>query len=350
MVAGIIIRKSNKDMKNIDWSNLGFGYIKCNTNVRVECKDGVWGEITTHTEDTIPLHISAAALHYGAEAFEGLKAFMGEDGKVRLFRPEDNARRLISSAHRLCMAEPPVELFMEMVKMVASQNIEFVPPYGTGASLYIRPVLLGSDATLGIKPGHEYTLVVFVSPVGAYFKGGMDMIDVIVNTDYDRAAPRGTGAVKAGGNYACSIYPGEEAHKKGYSNVLYLDAVERQYVEECGAANFFGIKDGRYVTPESPSILPSITNMSLRTLAAELGLKVEQRPIPFEEVSTFDECGACGTAAVISPIGTIFDPETEETLTFGTEVGAYCKAMYDKLQDIQYGRCDDPYGWTVIVE
>ncbi len=337
-------------MANLDWSSLGFGYIKCNSNVRVECKDGVWGEITTHEEDTIPMHISAAALHYGAEAFEGLKAFMGADGKVRLFRPQDNARRLISSAHRLCMAEPPEELFMEAVLKVVRDNIEFVPPYGSGASLYIRPVLFGSDATLGIKPGHEYMLCIFVSPVGAYFKGGMDLIDVVVNTDYDRAAPRGTGAIKAGGNYACSIYPGEKAHEMGYSNVLYLDATERKYVEECGAANFFGIKDGRYITPESPSILPSITNMSLRTLAAELGLKVEQRAIPFEEVETFDECGACGTAAVISPIGSIYVPSTKSKIEFGGEVGHYCKLMYDKLQDIQYGRCDDAYGWTVLVE
>ncbi len=337
-------------MEKIDWNNLGFGYIKCNSNVRVVCKSGVWGEITTHEEDTIPMHISAPALHYGAQAFEGLKAFRGIDGKVRMFRPQDNARRMISSAHRLCMAEPSEELFMEAVLKVVKQNIDFVPPYESGASLYIRPVLFGIDATLGVKPGHDYMLCIFVSPVGAYFKGGMDLIDVIVNTDYDRAAPRGTGAVKAGGNYACSIYPGEKAHEQGYSNVLYLDAVERRYVEECGAANFFGIKDGCYITPESPSILPSITNMSLRTLAAEMGLKVEQRPIELDEVATFDECGACGTAAVISPIGSIYNPDIEEKITFGGEVGPYCKAMYDKLQDIQYGRCDDPYGWTIIVE
>ncbi len=337
-------------MEKIDWNNLGFGYIKCNSNVRVVSKNGVWGEITTHEEDTIPMHVSAPALHYGAQAFEGLKAFRGIDGKVRLFRPQDNARRMISSAKRLCMAEPPEELFLEAVTRVVSQNIDFVPPYESGASLYIRPVLFGIDATLGVKPGHDYMLCIFVSPVGAYFSGGMEMIDVIVNTDFDRAAPRGTGAVKAGGNYACSIYPGEEAHKKGYSNVLYLDAVERKYVEECGAANFFGVKDGCYITPESPSILPSITNMSLRTLAAEMGLKVEQRAVEFDEIASFDECGACGTAAVISPIGSIYDPRSEETISYGKSVGSYSKAMYDKLQDIQYGRCDDPYGWTIIVE
>ncbi len=337
-------------MANLDWNNLGFGYIKCNINGRVESKDGVWGSPYFTDSEVIPMHISAPALHYGAEAFEGLKAFMGADGKVRLFRPYDNARRMISSAKRLCMAEPSEELFVELVREVVKRNIEFVPPYGSGASLYIRPFLIGTDATLGVKPGHEYMLCVFVSPVGAYFKGGMDLIDVIVNTSYDRAAPRGTGAVKAGGNYACSIYPGEVAHEQGYSNVLYLDAVERKYVEECGAANFFGIKDGCYVTPESPSILPSITNMSLRTLASEMGLKVEQRSVLFDEVDSFDECGACGTAAVISPIGSIFDPAEKRVISFGDEVGPYCKAMFEKLQDIQYGRCDDPYGWTEIVE
>lgn len=337
-------------MKNIDWNNLGFGYISCNKNIRTEYKNGEWTPLTSTAEETIPMHISATALHYGAEAFEGLKAFMGADGKVRLFRPYDNARRMASSAHRLCMAEPPEELFVEACIKAVKENIEFVPPYGSGASLYIRPVIVGTDATLGIHPSSECLLCVFVSPVGAYFKGGMSLIKVVVNNNYDRAAPRGTGAIKAGGNYACSLYPGEEAHKLGYSNVLYLDATTRSFVEECGAANFFGIKDGCYVTPESPSILPSITNMSLRTLAAEMGLKVEQRPIPYEEIATFDECGACGTAAVISPIGSIFNPDTEEVISFGDEVGAYSKAMYEKLQDIQYGRCDDPYGWTIIVE
>ncbi len=337
-------------MENIDWSKLSFGYIKCNKNIRVEYKNGEWGSLETHEEDTFPIHIAATCLHYGAEAFEGLKAFSGEDGKVRLFRPYENARRMNASARRLCMAEVPEDVFVEACVTAVRENMEFVPPYGSGASLYLRPLLIGTNAALGIHPATEFMFLVLVSPVGAYFKGGMTTIDVVIDCEFDRAAPRGTGAVKAGGNYGSSLYPGEQANKAGFANVLYLDSAQRKYVEECGAANFFGIKDGCYVTPESASILPSITNMSLRTIATDLGLKVEQRAMPYEELSTFDECGACGTAAVISPIKSIYNPSTEEKFEYGEEVGHYCKLMYDKLQDIQYGRCDDPYEWTLVVE
>lgn len=337
-------------MENIDWNNLSFGYMKCNSNVRIEYKNGAWGSIESHTEDTFPLHIAATCLHYGAEAFEGLKAFRGEDGKIRLFRPYENARRMNSSARRLCMAELPENLFVEACEQAVRENIDFVPPYGSGASLYLRPLLIGTNAALGIHPATEFMFIVMVSPVGAYFKGGMTCIDVMIDCEYDRAAPRGTGAVKAGGNYGASLYPGEKAHEAGYANVLYLDAAQRKYVEECGAANFFGIKDGCYITPESISILPSITNMSLRTIAADLGLKVEQRAVPYEELATFDECGACGTAAVISPIKSIFNPANGDKFEYGDEVGKYCKEMYNKLQDIQYGRSVDPYEWIVTVE
>ncbi len=337
-------------MENIDWENFGFGYIKCDCNLRTEFRNGKWGELTSHEEDTLNLHISSPSLHYGTQAFEGLKAFRGADGKIRIFRPYDNARRMISSAERLCMAIPDEELFVKACVDVVKANARFVPPYGTGASLYIRPLLLGTGAVLGVNPATDYLFCVFVSPVGAYFKGGMSLIKVVVNTEYDRAAPRGTGSVKCGGNYAASIYPGEIAHKMGYANVMYLDPMEHKYIEECGAANFFGIKDGCYITPESPSVLPSITNMSLRQLAVDMGLKVEQRRITLEETETFEECGACGTAAVISPIGSIYNPATGVEIKYGDTVGEYCKAMYDKLQDIQYGRCDDPYGWTIIVE
>ncbi len=337
-------------MENIDWENFGFGYIKCDYNMRAEYRDGKWGDLERYEDDMISLHISSPALHYGTQAFEGLKAFRGADGKIRLFRPYDNARRMINSAKRLCMAIPDEEMFVKACIEIVRLNERFVPPYGTGASLYIRPLLIGVGPVLGVNPAHDYNFAIFVSPVGAYFKGGMSLIKVITNNDYDRAAPRGTGAVKCGGNYAASIYPGEVAHHMGYANVMYLDPMEHKYIEECGAANFFGVKDGCYITPESPSILPSITNMSLRQLAADMGLKVEQRRVAFDELDTFDECGACGTAAVISPIGSIYDPSTGVEITYGDEVGPYCKAMYDKLQDIQYGRCSDPYGWTVVVE
>ncbi|MFI3260074.1 MAG: branched-chain amino acid aminotransferase [Rikenellaceae bacterium] len=337
-------------MESIDWQNLGFGYIKCDYNLRAEFRGGKWGPMEKFEDDSLNIHISAPSLHYGTQAFEGLKAFRGADGKIRIFRPIDNARRMISSARRLCMALPSEEMFVEACVEAVRLNERFVPPYGSGASLYIRPLMLGIGAVLGVSPAEDYLFMVFVSPVGAYFKGGMELIDVVVNNDYDRAAPRGTGAVKCGGNYAASIYPGEVAHKMGYANVLYLDPMEHKYVEECGAANFFGIKDGCYITPESPSILPSITNMSLRQLAVDMGLKIEQRRVAYDEIDSFDECGACGTAAVISPIGTIYNPETDVKISYGDHVGSYSKAMYDKLQDIQYGRCDDPYGWTVVVE
>ncbi len=338
-------------MNNIDWNNIGFGYVKTNKNLRVSYKDGKWGDFVLTEDERISLHVSASGLHYGTEIFEGLKAFRGVDGKVRLFRPDENGKRMQRSAEMLCMQALSPERFVEACVEVVRANIEFVPPYESGASLYIRPFIIASEAVLGVKPSHEFELCIFVSPVGAYFKGGMTPIDVIIDVDYDRAAPRGTGGAKCGGNYAASLYCGERAHDKGFSNNLFVDAVERKYIEECGAANFFGIKDKTYVTPVSPSILRSITNMSLRTLAAEeYGLTVEERPIALDELPTFDECGACGTAAVISPIGSISDYRHEEKISYGSEPGEYCVKMYNKLQDIQYGRCEDTYGWTVIVE
>ncbi len=338
-------------MSNIDWSSIGFGYIKTNKNIRAEYKDGAWGDFYLSDEESVPIHMSASCLHYGTEIFEGLKAFGGADGKVRLFRPDENAKRMQRSADMLCMQSLPVERFVEACVEVVRANMEFVPPCESGATLYLRPFLIATEAVLGVKPAKEFLFCIFVSPVGPYFKGGMTPIDVVVDVDYDRAAPRGTGKAKCGGNYAASLYCGEKAHDNGYSNNLFVDAVERKYIEECGAANFFGIKDNTYVTPTSPSILHSITNMSLRHLASEeYGLKVEERPIALEELPTFEECGACGTAAVISPIGSVSDYRHDEKISYGTEPGKYCVAMYNKLQDIQYGRCEDKYGWTVIVE
>ncbi len=338
-------------MSNIDWNSLGFGYIKTNKNIRAEYTDGKWGEFYFTEEETIPLHMSASGLHYGTEIFEGLKAFRGADGKVRLFRPDENGKRMQRSAEMICMQALPEDRFVEACVEVVRENIEFVPPYGSGASLYLRPFIIASEAVLGVKPSHEFIFCIFVSPVGAYFKGGMQPIDVVIDVDFDRAAPRGTGGAKCGGNYAASLYCGERAHDNGFSNVLFVDGVERKYIEECGAANFFGIKDNTYVTPISPSILHSITNMSLRTLASqEYGLKIEERPISIEELPTFEECGACGTAAVISPIGSVSDYRHSEKISYGAEPGKYCVLMYNKLQDIQYGRCEDTYGWTVVVE
>ncbi len=337
-------------MENINWKELGFQYMKTDKNIRATYKDGAWSDFTLTDEETLPLHMASSCLHYGTEIFEGLKAYRGADDKIRLFRPEENAKRMIKSAEMLCMPALSVERFVEACVEVVRANERFVPPYGTDATLYLRPMLVASQPVLGVKPAQEFIFCIFVSPVGPYFKGGMTPIDVVIDIDYDRAAPRGTGRAKCGGNYAASLYAGERAHKNGFANVLFLDAAEHKYIEECGAANFFGIKNNTYVTPESPSILHSITNMSLRELAAkEYGLAIEQRHIPIEELPSFDECGACGTAAVISPIGSVSDYRHDEKIVYGTEPGKYSKLMYNKLIDLQYGRCVDEFGWTVVL-
>ena len=238
-----------------------------------------------------------------------------------------------------------VDACIEVVK----RNERFVPPYGTGASLYLRPVMFGTTVGLGVKPAREALLIVYCSPVGAYFKSGIKPIRVAIDREQDRAAPRGTGDVKVGGNYAASLLSGEKGHEMGYSNIMYLDAAEHKYIEECGAANFFGIKDGKYITPKSPSVLPSITNMSLRQIARDMGLVVEERHIPVEELESFEECGACGTAAVISPIGYIYDMQTEKSYDYGDEVGKNCMELYTRVQDLQYGRAEDKYDWCTVV-
>ena len=300
-------------------------------------------------DEYIRMHMSSFCLHYGLELFEGLKAFRGADGKVRIFRVADNARRLRTSAERLCLPVPTVEMIVEGCKEVVRRNEAYIPPYGTGASLYLRPVMFGTSVGLGVKPAKEAMLIIYASPVGAYFKEGIKPIKVALDREQDRAAPRGTGDVKVGGNYAASIYSGQHAHELGYSNVLYLDAATHTHIEEFGAANFFGIKDGKYVTPKSPSILPSITNMSLRQLASDLGLTVEEREVPVEELSTFEEVGACGTAAVISPVSKIFDMQTNQVYEYGEEVGPMSMKLFNLLQDIQYGRAEDKHGWCTEV-
>ena len=336
-------------MEKMDWSALGFNYYKTDVNVRYTYTEGKWSEMLITDDEYIQMHMSAFCLHYGIELFEGLKAFRGADGKVRLFRVRDNAKRLCASAERLCLPVPSEEMIIDACIEVVKRNERFIPPYGTGASLYIRPVMFGTTAGLGVKPSTDAMLIVYCSPVGAYFKEGIKPIKVAIDREQDRAAPRGTGDVKVGGNYASSLFSGANAHKIGFSNVLYLDAAEHKYLEECGAANFFGIKNGKYITPKSSSSLPSITNKSLRQVALDMGLEVEDRQIPVEELSTFEECGACGTAAVISPIGEIYDMQTGETYHYGTEVGTTCLELYTRLQDIQYGRAEDKHGWCTVV-
>ena len=336
-------------MENWDWAGLGFNYYKTDWNARYTYTEGRWSDMIITDDEYIQMHMSAFCLHYGIELFEGLKAFRGVDNKVRLFRVEDNAERLRSSAERLCLPVPSAEMIIDACIEVIKRNERFIPPYGTGASFYLRPVMFGTSAGLGVKPSTDAMLIVYGSPVGAYFKEGIKPIKVAIDREQDRAAPRGTGDAKVGGNYASSLLSGTRAHKLGYSNVLYLDAAEHKYLEECGAANFFGIKEGQYITPKSNSILPSITNKSLREVARDLGLEVEDRRIMVEELPTFDECGACGTAAVISPIGEIHDMQTGETYHYGNEVGEISLKLYNRLQDIQYGRAEDTHGWCTIV-
>jgi branched-chain amino acid aminotransferase len=336
----------------IDWSNLGFGYIKTDFNIRCTYQNGKWGELEVHDTEYLNLHIAATALHYSQESFEGLKAFRGKDGKIRIFRMHDNALRMQDSADGTLMERVPIDVFEEAVLKAVKLNERFVPPYESGASLYIRPVLFGSGAQVGVRPATEYTFIVFVTPVGPYFKGGFQTTPFVIMRQYDRSAPLGMGKYKVGGNYAASLVAGQHAHQLGYSNVFYLDAKEKKYIDECGAANFFGIKGNTYVTPKSTSILPSITNKSLMVLAEEIGLKVEQRHVPVEELASFEEAGACGTAAVISPIERIDDYDEKISYIFSKDgrPGPICDKLYHKLQAIQYGDEPDTHGWVTVLE
>jgi len=336
----------------IDWKNLPFGYIPTDYNVRCYYKDGKWGEIEISSSEFIPLHMAATSLHYGQECFEGMKAYMGKDGKIRIFRWKDNAQRMSASAKGIKMAIVPDELFHQAINKAILLNKRFIPPYGTGATLYIRPLLIGSGAEVGVKAGKEYLFVVFVTPVGPYFKEGFKPVDMMICRGFDRAAPLGTGNIKVGGNYAASLISLDKGHQLGFSSVIYLDSKEKKYIDECGPANFFGIRDKTYITPDSLSILPSITNKSLMILAAEMDFKVEKRPVPVEELADFVETGACGTAAVITPIKKIIDPDLNKVYEYCKDgkPGQVCTKLYNKLTSIQFGDEPDDHGWIEIVE
>lgn len=324
--------------------------MKTDWNVRCTYSNGEWGPIEVSDSEYIPMHMAAACLHYGQEAFEGLKAFRGVDGKIRVFRMDENALRFQRSAEGIEMQPLPTEIFCEMVKKAVALNARFVPPYGTGASLYIRPLEIGISPQVGVSPSKDYMVVMFVTPVGPYFKTGFNPTKVCMSRNYDRVAPLGTGAYKIGGNYAASLKAGEIAHRKGYSVMLYIDPKEKKYFDECGAANFFGIKGDTYVTPASDSILPSITNKSVCQLAEDMGMKVERRHIPVEELETFDEIGAVGTAAVISPVGIIDDLDTGRRYEFGDKPGPKSTELYNKIRGIQLGEESDTHGWTVVID
>lgn len=337
---------------NLDWSHLSFGYIPTDYNVRCTFRDGKWGDIEISESETITMHIAATALHYGQEIFEGLKAFRGADGKVRIFRLEENAARIVESAKGILMEPVPEDLFRTMVVEAVKLNSRFIPPYGSGASLYIRPIELGMSAQIGVNPSSEYVFMVLVTPVGPYFKEGFKPTNICIMRDFDRVAPKGTGRWKVGGNYAASLDAGDKAHHLGYSAVLYLDPREKKYVDECGPANFFAIKNGRYITPASESILPSVTNKSLMQLARDMGIPVEERHIPLEELAEIDEAGACGTAAVASPVAEIHDLDTGVKYIVAPDgnPGEITTKLYNRLRAIQLGEEPDVHGWNTIIE
>lgn len=338
-------------VKNIDWGKLGFNYIKTDLRYVSIWKNGSWDEGKLVEENNITISEGSTALHYGQQCFEGLKAYRTAEGKIQLFRPDENAKRMNNSCKRLLMPELPIEKFVEACVQVVKANEAYVPPYGTGATLYLRPYVIGIGDNLGVKPAPEFLFGVFCSPVGPYFKGGLAPVNFMIS-DYDRAAPYGTGAAKVGGNYAASLLAHEIAVKRGFADCIYLDPLTHSKIEEVGAANFFGItKDNKFVTPKSDSILPSITKYSLMHVAKEyLGLEVEERDVLISNLDEFKEAGACGTAAVITPIGGIEYKEELHVFHSETEVGPITRKLYDTLCGIQIGEVKAPEGWIVEVK
>lgn len=333
----------------MDWKNLGFNYMETNSYVKIDYKDGQWGEIEIRKEPYFPIHISANCLHYGQACFEGMKAFRNKD-KIVIFRPDMNADRIRASAERLCMKSPSKEKFIEACIKLVKQNLDYVPPYGSGASLYIRPVLIGTTPTIGINPSEEYSLIIMCMPVGPYYKSGFLPVNAIVVEDYDRAAPLGTGNTKMAGNYAAGMRPHLIAKKQGYPIVLYLDPKQKKYIDEFGTSNFIGITENEYKTPTSKSILKSITNDSLQTLAKEIGLEIIKEKISINDLEQFKEIGACGTAAIITPIYSV--TYNDKFFTYGSQdkAGETLTKLYNMLQSIQYGENEDKYGWLFEIE
>ena len=335
---------------NIEWEKLGFEFMPTRSNIRFHYADGAWDEGKLCNDYNVTMSIAANVLHYGQAIFEGLKAFRCKDGKIRVFRPEENGKRMCDSAKRLMMPEFPVDKFVEAVKRVVADNADYVPPYGTGGSLYIRPVMFGTSAQIGVNASFEYEFVIMVMPVGAYYKGGIKPVDAMVERKYDRAAPHGTGPIKAAGNYAARLLPYHTAKHEYHCPIsLFLDPATHTYVDEFNTSNFLAVtKDGKYVTSLSDSILPSVTNKSLMQVAQDLGMPAERRKIKLEEVYEFAEIAACGTAVVLTPVGRLLD--NGKFFDFGlTEIGPQLKKLYDRLTGIQYGEVEDTHNWMVEV-
>ncbi len=336
---------------DIEWSKLGFSYMKTDYRYLSKWKDGQWDEGTLVEDNNLSISEASTALHYGQQCFEGMKAYRRKDGKVQLFRPDQNAKRINRSCERILMPQIPEEKFIDAVKQVVKANEHFVPPYGSGATLYLRPFVIGVGHNLGVRPAPEYIFSIFAVPVGPYFKGGLKPVN-FMTSPYDRAATYGTGAAKVGGNYAGSLFPNKIAKDKGFADAIYLDPATHTKIEEVGAANFFGIThDDKFITPDSPSILPSITKYSLLHVAKEyLNLEVEERDVYVDNLDEFKEAGACGTAAVITPIGGIQHKDGFHVFHSETEVGPITRKLYDTLYNIQFGDVEAPEGWIVEVD
>ncbi|MBN2340028.1 MAG: branched-chain amino acid aminotransferase [Deltaproteobacteria bacterium] len=331
---------------DLDWKNLGFTYRKTDFNIRYTWKDGVWNDGVVSSDEIIPMHMAATCLHYGQQAFEGLKAYEQQNGDVVVFRDNENALRMNRSCDKIYMPTIPVEMFQDAVNRVIDANKKYIPPFGTGATLYIRPLVIGTGARIGVRPADEYMFIVMVTPVGPYFKEGFKPVDLVVEESFDRAAPNGVGDVKVGGNYAAGLRGSFKAKAQGYTEALYLDAREKKYLDESGPANFFGItKDKQYVTPQSNSVLPSITNMSLIQLADDMGLNPVRRAVPVEEIFEFIDAGCCGTAAVITPVSSIAYRDRKAVYSTDGQPGEYCTRLYNQLVNIQLGIEPDKHGW-----
>ncbi|HEX7510634.1 MAG TPA: branched-chain amino acid aminotransferase [Chitinivibrionales bacterium] len=337
--------------KKIDWKSLGFSYMQTECFVKAEYKNGVWGPLSVCTEPYLTLHVAATCLHYGQACFEGQKAFHRQDGSIGVFRPEENAKRLIDTARRLVMKPPQVELFLEALTLLISRNSGFVPPYGTGASLYIRPLLIGSSPHIGVHPSEDYVFLMLATPMGPYYKNGFFPVKAYLQEKFDRAAPHGVGNVKAAGNYAAGMMGDLEGKELGYPICLYLDSAQHRYIDEFGTSNFLAItRDGAYVTPQSSSILPSVTNKSIQQIATDFGMNVERRKIAVTELGDFAEVGACGTAVVITPVYSI--QHGAKLYTFGKEheAGPILTKLYTEIQKIQYGEMPDRHQWMYVVK
>ncbi len=345
----------------MDWTKLSFSYIKTNTIIVSQYKNGKWEAPVSLTEDNITLNAMSASLHYGLQCFEGLKAFNGKDGKIRIFRPRENAARLKRSAEYIGIPAPGEELFINMVKRAVEENKDFIPPYSTRGSLYIRPALLGTGGQIGLYPSSEALFFVAVNPVGSYSGKTLEPVNAVISREYDRAAPNGSGSYKIGGNYAAAMLASSVAKRAGYNSVLYLDPLEHKYIDEFSSSNFFAIKGDTYITPLSGTVLPSITNKTLERIASDSGMKTERRKIAVEELASFDETGECGTAVVITPVWSIDDkpyinsPECtgyryENRDDKGNNIcGEKSRMLYEKLTGIQYGEREDSYGWCMIL-